>query len=125
MSVEVVELRQVDMLGNEYGVGDFVCYATISGKSPVLKFARVEKIAAEQRTRGRYSRDTDKWESEEYTYHKVGVREISNGRGFRRWDSMTWNAETSSYDIDLSKVRVTYPMTENIIKVAPAEGVDR
>lgn len=113
------EIRATDFLGNTYGVGDFVCYATIDGKSPVQKFARVEKIEPVNKTRYRFV-DGERI-PEMYTYFKVGVREIKNGRGFTRFDSYNWDSETKSRIP--KQVRVTYPMSENIVAVTPAEGV--
>lgn len=120
----MTSLRVTDMLGNEYGVGDHVVYATTSGKCPVLKYALVDRIVPEERER--YSYDRDKLDSrgcatrvvETYTYVKVGVRELSNGRGFTRWDTSKlvdgkWEARPA---------RVTYPMTENIVKAIGPGG---
>lgn len=121
-------LRVTDMLGNEYGVGDHVVYATTSGKCPVLKYAVVDRIVPEERTR--YSYDSDKLDSrgcatrvaETYTQLKVGVRELSNGRGFMRWDTRgDWDAETRTFG-PAKPARVTYPMRENIVKAIGPGG---
>jgi hypothetical protein len=92
-----------DFLGQEVRVGDHVVYATVSGRSPVQKLARVEVIKDDSGTL------------------KVGVREIGNGRGFWRWDSHTY--VSGKVVVDPSKNRVTYPMHENIVKVEPSSVV--
>lgn len=107
-----------DMFGQAYGVGDFVVYATVDGRSPVMKYARVEKLLAAE---------VGSWETtdrgREYVTRptlKVGVREISNGRGFTRYDSyaIEWTDDTHTATRRVEKkVRVTYPMVENIVKV--------
>lgn len=96
-----------DMLGQEISVGDFVVYATTSGRSPVLKYALVEKI--DEVTNTKYGRDGIK----EVTRTRVGVREIKNGRGCMRFDSSKLTADGW---VD-KQVRVTYPMVQNIVKV--------
>lgn len=98
-----------DFLGHEVKVGDFVVYATTSGRSPVQKFARVEVIKTE----------TNKYTGKPET--KVGVKEISNGRGFRRWDATSFDRETHSFVPSKNGVRTTYPMMDNIVKVRDAE----
>jgi hypothetical protein len=121
------ELAVTDMLGNAYRVGDHVVYGTISGKSPVLKYAVVEKIVEEERERvtgyepytspNGYQGHRPTYEK--YTYYKVGVREIKNGRNFTRWDTRgAWDPETRTYGPG-KPARITYPMTENIVKAIP------
>jgi hypothetical protein len=126
----VTSLRVTDMLGNEYGVGDHVVYATTSGKCPVLKYAVVDRIVPDERTRYRYDRDKLNEHgyptrvAETYTYLKVGVRELSNGRGFRRWDRQgDWDDKTRTYGPP-KPARVTYPMTENIVKAVGPGGAE-
>lgn len=98
----------VDMLGQEIRAGDYVVYATTSGRSPVLKYAKVVKVD-----------EVAIWSpGEDLTRMRVGVKEIKNGRGFTRWDARVPGA--SWKEQDMSKVRVTYPMSENIVKVEAA-----
>jgi hypothetical protein len=112
-----------DFLGQEYRVGDFIVYATTSGRSPVQKFARVERILKVTKTTEKFGYIDGKFQVvsvDESDSFKVGVKEISNGRGFIRWDSRVYDeskpiGERTSYDF--SKVRTTYPMTDNIVKV--------
>lgn len=103
-----------DFLGNEIREGDYVVYATVDGKSPVQKYARVEVIKTETKTR--WSFDGNERKQEEYTHYKIGVKEVSNGRGFRRWDSKNWTTG------EAKTVRTSYPMAENIVK-APRPGI--
>jgi hypothetical protein len=109
----------VDFLGNEVKVGDFVVYATTSGRSPVQKYALVEVIRPITRTR--WKRVDGVSVTEQYTDHKVGVRELSNARGFTRWDSYDWK---DGYRVQ-KQVRTTYPMKDNIVKVRSAEDVEQ
>lgn len=113
-----------DFLGQEIKVGDFVVYATISGKSPVQKFARVEKIVPIVNTT--YLREDGTYNKVETPSVKVGVKEIKNGRGFMRWDSYDWaKNDDGSYQKDEKglpiridkEVRTTYPMKANMVKV--------
>lgn len=119
------EEQVTDMLGNTYKVGDHVVYGTVSSKCPVLKYAIVEKIIAEIRERPSgyedvYRADGSAWRRptyENYTYMRVGVREISNGRGFRRFDTELHGTGEDRYKVIGTKPpRITYPMTENIVK---------
>lgn len=98
-------MKATDMLGQEYGVGDYVVYATTSGRSPVLKYARVETVKEVEDPRLAHRVVN--------TVLKVGVREIANGRGFGRWDSHKWKDGVMVE----TPVRVTYPMVVNIVKV--------
>jgi hypothetical protein len=101
-----------DFLGNEIKVGDFVVYATVSGRSPVQKFAVVEKIEAipTRKNVGTYREPV--WEPA--TAYKVGVKELTNGRGFTRWDSYSYKD-----GVRVGKpVRTTYPNVLNIVKAA-------
>jgi hypothetical protein len=100
-----------DFLGQEVAVGDLVVYATTSGRSPVQKLARVEAIKPFVNTRRRFVNDA--WVTDEYTDFKVGVKELNNSRGFIRWDSYDWQTQ----ERDMSRVRVSYPMKCNIVKV--------
>lgn len=103
MSNKVIESRYSfeDFIGNKVKVGDFVVYATICGRSPVQKFAQVERIDLVENEYG-YG---------EGPFIRVGVREISNGRNFRRWDSYDWKKKVDK------RPRVTYPMAKNIVLV--------
>jgi hypothetical protein len=121
----MTEQRITDMLGNEYGVGDHVVYATTSGRCPVLKYAVIDRIVSEERTRYRYDGDQPNEHgyptrvAETYTYLKVGVRELSNGRGFTRWDT----SKLVNGKWEDRPARVTYPMTENIVKaIGPGDA---
>jgi hypothetical protein len=104
-------VKTKDMLGQQYGVGDFVVYATTSGRSPVQKYARVEKVEMV---------DALDWDDQPTGKKRlrVGVREILNGRGFDRYDSYDWAKRT----YDPSKVRITYLMPENVVKATAPEG---
>lgn len=112
--------KAVDMLGQEYGPGDFVVYATTKGRNPVLKYARVVKVQAISDTRQVWNSDRS-YEIEEYTWFKVGVKELKNGRGFRRRDATPESGRLWD-EQGMSKVRTTYPMYENIVKVSGAEA---
>jgi hypothetical protein len=96
-----------DFMGNIVKVGDFVVYATASYKSPVQKLAVVDNIAEVV---------SDTWTHNHRPgqhFTRVGVREISNGRNFSRWDKKN------------GKLRTTYPMTENMVLVrTKEEGLD-
>lgn len=113
------------MLGQKYTVGDHVVYATTSGRSPVQKFAIVEKVTIETRTRRVRNPDPDgAWTIEqEYEHASVGVRELKNGRGFSRSDTLKYQGRDDDGRPTWQKVpaRVTYPMTENIVKVPGPE----
>lgn len=113
-----------DFLGQEIKVGDFVVYATISGKSPVQKFARVEKIVPIVQTG--YTHKDGRAVKVETPSVKVGVKEIKNGRGFMRWDSYNWaknddgsrQKDEKGLLIRVEKeVRTTYPMKANMVKI--------
>lgn len=114
-----------DMLGQEIRVGDFVVYATTSGRSPVQKFARVEQFKFVYRVRCTWPEGVGYGKprgEETYVYVKVGVREISNGRNFKRYDRTKWvSNETGEYSRVDKEVRVTYPLSENIVKVGGPE----
>lgn len=98
----------VDMLGQEVNVGDHVIYATTSGRSPVQKFAIVEKIIWTQEEQPVWTKNRANLVTKVVDVVKVGVREISNSRGFLRW---------SVFKDPNKKARVTYPLVENIVKV--------
>ncbi len=101
-----------DFVGNTVKVGAHVVYATTSGRSPVQKFAVVDRI--------------DLVEDEYYhrQFVRVGVREIANGRGFARSGSR-WNRETCSYDHDTEpSKRVSYPLADNIVLVRTPEEIE-
>jgi hypothetical protein len=114
--IEAVESFE-DFVGNTVRVGDFVVYATVSGRSPVQKFAVVEKI---ERVKSEYGGVS--WNPEarrdESSWVRVGVRELSNGRGFIRWDTYDWKAQENGKD---KKARVTYPMRQNMVLVRTAK----
>lgn len=108
----------VDMLGQTIREGDFVVYATTSVRSPVLKLARVMRVNTYVKSGRQWDYDKSEYVTHEYQVTKVGVKEIKNGRGFWRSDAYV----PGSYEWDMSKVRTTYPMVENIVKVALPEG---
>lgn len=102
-----------DFLGQEVKVGDFVVYATTSGRSPVQKYAVVEAIYEKTEEKYRWSRQAEKYAYVTVKTTQVGVREIQNGRGFRRYDSYDWKNKVDK------QVRVTYPMPENMVLIHP------
>lgn len=106
----------VDFLGQRYGVGDLVVYATTSGRSPVQKLGRVVKIECEVKTRRRYDYEARDVIEEEYVFQKVGVRQISNGRGFS-FSTSKYVKDGDSWKSVPCETRVSYPMSENIVKV--------
>lgn len=104
-----------DFLGFTVYVGDFVVYATTSGRSPVQKYAMVEGIYEKTKQEYRYNRETDKYDYATVKTTQVGVRELQNGRGFRRFDSYNWKTR------EAKQVRVTYPMPQNIVLIKRGE----
>lgn len=105
-----------DFLGNEIKVGDHVVYATVSGKSPVQKFAEVVKITGELKPVYGW-RDGSRVVTGQREVFKVGVKEIKNGRGFTRWDATVYDKEQRAFVPNEKGVRTTYPMADNIVKV--------
>jgi hypothetical protein len=107
-----------DMLGQEIREGDFVVYATTSDRSPVQKYAKVEKVIRETKERRVWNTEDGRYDIKTYEQLKVGVREVKNGRGFTRWDSYEYREyQNGRHERVEKQVRVTYPMVENIVKV--------
>jgi hypothetical protein len=122
-----------DFLGNTVKVGDHVVYATISDRSPVQKYAEVVAIVSKQVSRDRYFRDTGDaegttpgghWGTETVSEIKVGVRELSNGRGFTRWDTRVYDKNWRRVEGESKPARVTYPMKENIVLARTAKEIE-
>lgn len=113
----------VDFLGQRYGIGDHVVYATTSTRSPVQKYAEVVSIIHEVRERyGRWVADADgnggaRRVAEPYLYPKIGVRQISNGRGFGFSNHKYVKDGAGSWTAVPCETRVSYPTPENIVKV--------
>jgi hypothetical protein len=122
-----------DFLGHTVKVGDFVVYATVSGRSPVQKFAKVEQIDLVQPEYLGFIYDRETKESrlrteEEAQSVRVGVRELSNGRGFTRFDTNVWDWDApvgQKLQRNARPARVTFPMKENIVLVRSAEEQER
>ncbi len=107
-----------DVIGQPIRVGDYVAYATVSGRSPVQKIARVESVFQQKQwyewTRGEENPVRDEV--------KVGVTELFNGRNFIRWDSFgegesRWAWTDGGSRMGTKKPRTTYPMVENMVKL--------
>jgi hypothetical protein len=104
-----------DFLGQQVRVGDLVVYATTSGRSPVQKCATVENIESEEIVNFRTGKSR--------TVFKIGVKEVSNGRNFTRWDGRRWDSEKRQYIERPNGVRTTYPMPQNIVRVSVPDPV--
>lgn len=97
-----------DFLGQKYGVGDFVAYATTSGRSPVLKLGKVHKIETVL---------SDRWDHKRQQMYltatyKVGVEWLD-----------TANSWTSPAPTGSGKARLSYPNPDNIVFVSHYEPV--
>lgn len=111
-----------DFIGQTVKVGDHVVYATTSGRSPVQKFAIVERIETiRQWDAHAHLADDLRWVGAHgEARFRVGVRELSNGRGFSRYDTLVYDETRpvgQRYVKDAKPARVTFPMRENIVKV--------
>lgn len=106
----------VDFLGQRYGIGDGVVYATTSGRSPVQKFGKVVKITREVATRTRWAHNIGRATNEKYVVLTVGVRQISNGRGFG-FSTTKYVKDGDSWKSVPCETRPSYPTPENIVKV--------
>lgn len=89
-----------DMLGQEYRPGDFVVYATISGRSPVMNYGKVDRINRIN-SRGETIRGNGRWfvsDTEKDANGRpirkyvegdpsctVTIVPLENGRNFYRW----------------------------------------
>lgn len=93
----------VDFLGQRYGVGDHVVYATTSGRSPVLKLGLVHVVESFPTTRY----DWDRHDRVPDVGYKIGLQWLESGRGWSK-PSPTTNG----------KPRLSYPSYENIVKVS-------
>lgn len=122
-----------DFLGNEVRVGDHVVYATTSGRSPVQKYAEVVSIVSKQESVSHFFSDTGgargtassgHWGFKTRTTLQVGVRELSNGRGFTRWDTRVYDENWRRVEGASKPARVTYPMPDNMVKVRSAEEIE-
>jgi hypothetical protein len=114
--IEAVESFE-DFVGNTVRVGDFVVYATVSGRSPVQKFAIVERIELVEPDIYSWRETTDEARVKA-RFVRVGVRELTNGRKFIRWDTYDWKTREND---PARQARVTYPMRQNIVLVRTAK----
>jgi hypothetical protein len=113
-----------DFLGHTVKVGDHVVYATVDGRSPVQKYAEVVKIFDRVIERLRWDREAGRSVSEFHTETKVGVRELSNGRGFERWDTRVYDKDYRLIKDQKKLARVTYPMKANIVLIRTAKEIE-
>ncbi len=102
-----------DMIGQEYVEGDYVFYATLMGKSPTLKFARVVKIEHSQELKWQ-GYGTNRVQTLVDVY-KVGVKEIGNSAGYAV--GRVWDSDTGSHYTDKTKIKTSYPNYKNMLKV--------
>lgn len=98
-----------DFLGQKYGVGDFVAYATTDGNSAVLKLGKVHKIETVL---------TERWDAlREQVYltpkFKVGVE----------WLDTPNNGWARPSPSGSGKPRLSYPNPDNIVFVSHYEPV--
>lgn len=104
-----------DPLGNTYRPGDLVAVAAIDGRSPVLRFGRVQRINRIN-SKGQLIEDVS-WMMVDRNGERarvetrepsctVTILEEFNGRGFRRWGKAKAN---------------TYRHPGNVVKVDAAE----
>lgn len=105
-----------DVLGNKYSAGDYVAYASISGKSPQLVIARVERINRLNSNReeivtvtGRYPNQT------RVPYCSLTVTPVIDARGFYR--TRTKYDPLLKQSVPIKVKPVTLHIVENAIKI--------
>lgn len=104
-----------DILGNLIYPGDFVCVATINGRSPQQVIAQVERInrlnsRGEEITGG--VRENGKWKT--VPSCSITARPIMDARNFMRWSTNKWNG--TSHD-KVKPRAVTYQIPENVLRI--------
>lgn len=128
-----------DTLGQKIKPGDIIAVATVSGRSPQLVIAQIERInthnsKGELHVMRTHRGFEEKTHPDGRTYRvpilheeptvTVTARPIKDGRDFTRWSNRRYNAATKTWDSTGEIKPVTYSILGNIVRLLDSETLE-